>query len=99
MRNKLMAGVWRYMLRIPPFLWEKQIKKAAGKVKRSTRFMSPEHRSVHHFVVKEMPRIGDPISSERVAQELGLTLERAEAILKDLRTVIIRGSSLRLTHL
>ena len=84
MRNKLMAGVWRYMLGVPPFLWEKQIKKAIQKVKRSTRFMSPEHRSVHHFVVREMPRFGGPISPERVAQGLGLTLERATEILGDL---------------
>ena len=33
MQNKLMAGVWRYMLGVPPFLWEKQIEKAERKVK------------------------------------------------------------------
>ena len=26
MQNKLMTGVWRYMLGVPPFLWEKQIR-------------------------------------------------------------------------
>jgi hypothetical protein len=72
------------MLGVPPFLWEKQIKKAVQKVKRSTRFMSPEHSSVHHFVVREMPRVGGPISPERVAQGLGLTLERVTEILGDL---------------
>lgn len=24
MRNKLMAGAWRFMLGVPPFLWEKR---------------------------------------------------------------------------
>ena len=71
MRNKLMAGVWRFMLGVPPLLWEKQIKKAEQKVKRSTRFMSPEQRSVHHLVVRELPRFSGPISPERVSQELG----------------------------
>jgi hypothetical protein len=51
MRNKLMAGVWRYILGVPPILWERQIEKAMQKVNRSTRFMSQEHRLVHHFVV------------------------------------------------
>ena len=54
MRNKLMAGVWRYIVGVPPFLWEKQIEKSVAKVKRATGFMTPEHRLVHHFVVREM---------------------------------------------
>ncbi len=86
MRNKLMAGVWRYIVGVPPFLWEKQIEKARHKVKRSTAFMSAEHRSVHYYVVRELPRLGKPIPSELVAQELGLTLEQTQAILEDLET-------------
>ncbi len=86
MRNKLMAGVWRYILGVPPFLWEKQIEKAVHKVKGSTAFMSAEHRCVHYYVVRELPRLGKPIPSELVAQELGLTLEQTQAILGDLET-------------
>jgi hypothetical protein len=84
MRNKLMAGVWRYMLGVPPFLWEKQIEKAVRKVERSTAFMSQKHRLVHHFVVREMPRLGRPVPSELVARELNLTAERVAEILTDL---------------
>ena len=86
MRNKLMAGVWRYMVGVPPFLWEKQIEKAAQRVRRSTAFMSPEHRSVHHYLVREMPRLAKPIPPALVGQELGLTSERTEEILGDLET-------------
>ena len=95
MRNKLMAGVWRYMLGVPPFLWEKQIEKAVQKVKRSTGFMSLEHRLVHHFAVREMPRVGGAVPPELVAQELALTLERATEILRDLErrlTFLYRNS-------
>lgn len=84
MRRTLMAGVWRYLVGVPPFLWEKQIEKAERKVKRSTAFMTAEHRAVHHFVVREMPRLGAPVSPERVAGELGLASERARQILQDL---------------
>ena len=84
MRNKLMAGIWRYVVGVPPFLWEKQIEKAVGKAKSATEFMTPEHRLVHHFVVREMPRLGKPIPSELVAEELALPLERASEILEDL---------------
>ena len=84
MSNKLLAGVWRTMVGVPPFLWEKQIEKARHKVKKSTRFMSPEHRLVHHYVVRELPRFGGPIPAERVARELALPLERVEEILQAL---------------
>ena len=84
MRNKLMAGIWRYIVGVPPFLWEKQIEKAVAKAKRSTEFMTPEHRLVHHFVVREMPRLGRPISAELVAEELALPPERVSEILNDL---------------
>jgi hypothetical protein len=84
MGNKLLAGVWRYMLGVPPFLWEKQIEKAKNKVKASTRFMSPDHMRVHHFVVKELPLSEGPLAPERVALDLGLPLNRVTDIFRDL---------------
>ena len=86
MRNKLMAGIWRYIVGVPPFLWEQQVEKAVNKVKRATEFMTPEHRLVHHFVVREMPRLRRPIPAELVAEELALPLERVSEILDDLET-------------
>ena len=84
MRNKLMVGIWRYIIGVPPFLWENRIEKAAQRVKRATAFMSPEHRLVHHFVVREMPRLGRPIPEELVAGDLGLASGRGAEILQDL---------------
>ncbi|MEW6350164.1 MAG: hypothetical protein AB1646_13945 [Thermodesulfobacteriota bacterium] len=84
MGNRLMIGVWRYLVGVPEFLWEKQIEKSERKVTRHTRFMSPEHRLVHHFAVREMPRLGSPIPPEQISRELGLTAERTVQILDDL---------------
>lgn len=84
MPNKLMAGVWRCILRVPPFLWEKQIEREVQEVKRSTGFMSAEHRLVHHYVVRELPRHGRPIPQDLVAQELALAPGRTAEILEDL---------------
>lgn len=99
MSNKLLAGVWRTMVGVPPFLWEKQIEKAKHKVKKSTRFMSPEHRLVHHYVVRELPRVGEPIPAERVARDLALSLEQVEDNLQDLEkhlTFLVRDEQGRI---
>jgi len=46
--------------------------------------MSPEHRLVHHYVVRELPRVGGPVSAERVARDLALGVERTIEILREL---------------
>ncbi|MBA4422140.1 MAG: hypothetical protein C0390_03430 [Syntrophus sp. (in: bacteria)] len=84
MTNKLLIGFWRTMVGVPPVLWEKQIERMRHKVKKSTRFMSSEHRLVHHYVVRELPRVGKPIPVERVAQGLALGVEQTIEILKEL---------------
>lgn len=84
MENKLLTGVWRYLVGVPPRLWEKQIEKGRHKVQQSTRFMSPDHRRVHHYVVRELPRCGAPLPPETVSRELDLPLERTVDLLRDL---------------
>ncbi|MDD5711734.1 MAG: hypothetical protein PHY31_03125 [Smithellaceae bacterium] len=84
MKNKLMLGLWRYMLSVPPFLWEKQIAKAKEKFAAHLAFMSAEHREVHHFVVRELPRLGRPLAPDAIALALHLPVPRVIAILDDL---------------
>jgi hypothetical protein len=84
MKNKLMLGLWRYMLNIPASLWEK---KRAGKKKlilANLAFVTTEHRLIHHFVVRELPFAGKPLPPEYVANALNLPTERVIAILDDL---------------
>jgi hypothetical protein len=79
-----MMGFWRLMLNVPPFLWEKQIFKAKKKFKTELEFMSEDHRAVHHFVVRELPYVGKPLSPDFVADKLDLPVGRVTAILEDL---------------
>jgi hypothetical protein len=72
------------MLMIPPFLWEKQISKARRRIREELGFMSPEHRLVHHTVVRELPRLGRPLSPEFVADAVDLPVDRVTSILDDL---------------
>lgn len=84
MGNRLLTGFWRMMVGMPPILWEKQIEKGKHKVKNATRFMSPEHRRVHHYVVRELPRCGASLPAEKVASDLDLSVDQAVKILGDL---------------
>ena len=84
MGNSLLTGIWRTMVRVPPFLWEKQIEKARRRAKKSTCFMSLDHQRVHHYAVRELPRFGRPIPAEMVARELAMSDEHAVDILSDL---------------
>ena len=84
MKNKLMIGIWRHMLSVPPLLWEKQVLKSRKKIEAALDFMSPDHRRVHHCAVRELPRVGKPMPPEFIAGVLDLTPERVKAVLDDL---------------
>lgn len=84
MKNKLMIGLWRYMINIPPFLWEKQIARAQQKFRKEIGFMTREHRLVHHFVVRELPLAGAPLSPDFAADKLKMPLNDVKNILDDL---------------
>ena len=84
MRKKMMLGLWRYMINVPPFMWEKQISKMKGKLQKEYSSLSGEHHSVHHFVVRELPNQGEPLSPELVADRLDMPADRVKIILDDL---------------
>ncbi|MBC2735712.1 MAG: hypothetical protein HF981_15240 [Desulfobacteraceae bacterium] len=86
MANTLMSGFWRYMLAVPPFLWEKQIHKARLRITNNLSFMTASHRRVHHFVVRELPREGRPLSAAFIAEELHIREAQVVAILEELET-------------
>ena len=84
MKNKLMTGVWRYLIGVPPALWEREIQRHRGEVHQRLAFMTPEHRRVHHCAVRELPRLGKPLPPELIARELNLDPELITRILDDL---------------
>lgn len=84
MSNKLMSGLWRFMLTIPPSLWEKQIAKTRKRIGSELGFMSHDHRLVHHYAVRELPRVGEPMAPEAIAEGLGMPLSRVKEILAEL---------------
>ncbi len=84
MGNQLLSGFWRLMLSVPPFFWEAQVAKARRKIQSGLGFMSPDHRAVHHFAVRELPRHGRPLPPATIAAGLALPEGRVVSLLADL---------------
>ena len=78
MRNTLMLGLWRYIINVPPSLWQKQIAKGKRKFEKEHGSLSEEYRLIHHFVVRELPRNAMPLSPEFISGELGLSADRVK---------------------
>ncbi len=87
MNNKLLLGFWRAMIPLPHHVWQGHVFKEAQKIEAALGFMSPEHRLVHHFVVRELPHVGEmgePLAPESIAQRLNLPIARVNGILNKL---------------
>ncbi|MDH3258006.1 MAG: hypothetical protein OEM19_00885 [Deltaproteobacteria bacterium] len=84
MGNILRRGLWRLMLPIPEALWQKRISAVGRRIEAELAFMEEDHRRVHHFVVRELPRIGRPLPVEFVSENLDISVERVAAILDEL---------------
>ena len=76
MKNKLMLGLRRYIIKVPPFLWQKQIEKDKRKFEKEHGSLSEEKRLIHHFVVRELPCNGKPLSPGLISDELGIPVDR-----------------------
>ena len=78
MKNKLMLGLWRHIINIPPFLWKKEIAKGKRKFEEEYGALSEEIRLIHHFVVKELPSSGKPLSPELISDRLSLHMDQVK---------------------
>jgi hypothetical protein len=82
--NMLLQGFGRRLWPIPQFFWQRVVKRGSVAARRSLDFMSPEHHRVRDFVVLELPRRGEPLSTLLISSELGLPLERVSLIVEEL---------------
>jgi hypothetical protein len=79
MDESLLMGIGRHMLPIPRLIWQKEVRGDAG-----LDFMSEDHHRVRNFVVMELPRAGEPLAPEFIAQALKLPLDQVARIVDDL---------------
>ena len=81
---------------VPPFLWQKQIEQGKRKFEKEIGSFTQECPAIHHFVVRELPSNGQPLSPELIADRLNLSVERVLAALDHLEkrmTFLYRNKS------
>jgi hypothetical protein len=64
--------------------WERELDQAPGIIRERLGFMSPDHHDVRNFVVRELPRLGAPISVGQISRALRLPDGRAAQIVDEL---------------
>ena len=84
MHDRLLLGLGRHMIPIPPMVWRRLVQANARKTRAALAFMSEDHHRVRDFAVRELPRLGTPLRPEYIAEQLRIPLERVTPILDDL---------------
>jgi hypothetical protein len=84
-KNKIMLGLWRYMLNVPPALLEKQRARGKAKMIANMAFITPEHRRVHHYTVRQLPFSKKPLPPSDIVRALNMEPDRVNEILDDLQ--------------
>ena len=85
----VLLGFKRHMVRIPeaPFQWA--MKAGASKVHRALGGLDDQQRRVHHFVVRDLPRLAEPMPPEHIAAALEMDLDRVIEIIDELERRLI----------
>jgi hypothetical protein len=60
------------------------VNSAPEQISQRLAFMSNEHHLVRNFVVRELPRLGRPITLRAISQALRISRTRTSAIVEDL---------------
>lgn len=84
MADTILLGRGDTISSIPQKDWEQELNSAPEHISRRLEFMSPDHHSVRNFVVRELPRLGRPISLAKIAHALNLTQKHTTSIVEDL---------------
>ena len=84
MNKSLLLGVSRFLLRIPRPIWQREVARSARTAEGSLAFMTADHHQVRDFVVREMPRIAEPIPPEAIAHSLTMEPEQVVPMLDEL---------------
>jgi hypothetical protein len=84
MKDALLLGIWKYILRVPGFAWKAQIGGAAKENAFRLDFMTDDHHRVRDLAVTGIAEKGRPLKPEYFSQSLGIGTARVNEILLEL---------------
>ena len=88
MRKHILLGLGRYIIPLPSLVWKRGITRSAKRAI-TVASMSEENHLVRDFVVREIPRVGEPLSPEYIGQKLELPVSRVNTVLEELEQKLI----------
>ncbi len=86
MKEKILIGIWKYMIGIPPGLMKKRLPERKKEFEAHLGFMTDELRRVHHFVVRELPYAAKPLPPGYIAERLGMPVDQVVPCLDELES-------------
>jgi hypothetical protein len=82
----ILVGIESEITRFPVADWKRRLADAPEQISRRLDFKSDDHHRVRNFVVKELPRVGGPITLQHISDALSLSPGWTAKILDDLET-------------
>ena len=92
--RKMYMGIGKFMVPIPLAISNRGLQKGVSGAEIKAQCLSEEERRVHHFVVRKMASVEEPIKAELVADETGLPVDEVEKVidkLESLKTFLYRS--------
>lgn len=84
MTDTVLIGRGDTISTIPQSDWEQKVSSAPEQISRRLAFMTNEHHLVRNFVVRELPRLGRPITLRAISDAVRISQPRTSAIVEDL---------------
>ncbi len=87
--QRVLLGIRRFMVPVPWALFKRVAGREVIVTGRVLGGLDADHRLVHHFVVRELPRLAGPMSPEHIANALEMPVARVIEILDGLEKRLV----------
>ncbi len=84
MEDALRLRLGRHFLPLPAAVWRRLIPRLARRIRAADRTLTDQHRAVQHFAVREIPRAGEPLAPEAIAEGTGIPISEVVPLLERL---------------
>jgi hypothetical protein len=82
--NRILIGIWHKIIPAPMFMLIRETERMAKNRKARINKMTEEKRRIHHFVVRELPNAGQPVSLALIADELEMPFDRVSDLVDEM---------------